>query len=174
MHDVDAIVGFLLITGDCMIVGIIMSLLGFWRKEVHNYSLSVLILVHGIFSCIQTHYLVNNRSPFNKYADFFSTTQMMLRVTIPCSLLFITSFRHFMFFCVPLTLIPHQVIIIWTEKAFRNEIENCAESSVMPADYSTQLQTTRDFFLILCVSIGLHSHSSTLIRNFILTQKSIR
>ena len=46
------IIGFLFITGDCVIVGVIMSLLGLKWKQVHNYSLCVLIFVHGVFACI--------------------------------------------------------------------------------------------------------------------------
>ena len=60
-----------------------------------------------------------------------------------------------------------------TERAFRDEIENCA-NSVMPKDYSTLLQTTRDFFLIACVSAGIYSQSSALVNNFLLSQRSIK
>ena len=97
----------------------------------------------------------------------------MIRLTIPCSLLFVTRFRYYLYFCVPLTLIPHQLIIIMTETNFLDAIENCKDS-VLPRDYSTQLQFTRDFFLLLCVSAGLYSHSSALTSNFILHQRSTK
>ena len=48
----ESIVGFLLNLGDCVIVGIIMCLLGCKCIKVHNYSLSVLILVHGIYAIV--------------------------------------------------------------------------------------------------------------------------
>ena len=41
--DPNSIIGFLLNLGDCVVVGIIMSLLGCKYAKVHNYSLSVLI-----------------------------------------------------------------------------------------------------------------------------------
>ena len=44
------LIGFLLNIGDCVVVGIIMSLLGWKCTKVHNYSLSVLIFVHGIYA----------------------------------------------------------------------------------------------------------------------------
>ena len=46
----NSIVGFLLNLGDCAVVGIIMSLLGWKCTKVHHYSLSVLIFVHGIYA----------------------------------------------------------------------------------------------------------------------------
>ena len=52
INDSSAILGFLFITGDCVIVGIVMCLLGLRWKEVHHASLSVLIFVHGVVSCI--------------------------------------------------------------------------------------------------------------------------
>ena len=54
MHigDPEENISFLLNLGDCVVVGIIMSLLGWKCTKVHNYSLSVLILVHGIYSIV--------------------------------------------------------------------------------------------------------------------------
>ena len=52
INDRSAILSFLLNTGDCVVVGLVMSLLGLRWKEVHNYSLMVIILVHGISACI--------------------------------------------------------------------------------------------------------------------------
>ena len=46
--DSSSIIGFLFNTGDCVIVGIVMSLLGWKWKNVHNYSLPVIIFVHGV------------------------------------------------------------------------------------------------------------------------------
>ena len=73
INDSKAILGFTFITGDCVVVGIVMSLLGMKWKKVHNYSLALLIFVHGVFSCIQTYYLVNESSIFTEYIDLIST-----------------------------------------------------------------------------------------------------
>ena len=48
--DPSSIIGFLLNLGDCAVVGIIMSLLGWKCTKAHNYSLSVLVFVHGIYA----------------------------------------------------------------------------------------------------------------------------
>ena len=48
IDDSSSIIGFLFNTGDCVIVGIVMSLLGWKWKNVHNYSLPILVLVHGM------------------------------------------------------------------------------------------------------------------------------
>ena len=50
--DPSSIIGFLLNLGDCAVVGIIMSLLGWKCTKVHHYSLSVLIFVHGIYAIV--------------------------------------------------------------------------------------------------------------------------
>ena len=47
--DPSSIIGFLLNLGDCAVVGIIMSLLGWKCTKAHNYSLSVPVFVHGIY-----------------------------------------------------------------------------------------------------------------------------
>ena len=52
INDGNAIISFLLNTGDCAIVGILMCFLGLRWRQVHNYSLIVLILVHGVASCV--------------------------------------------------------------------------------------------------------------------------
>ena len=73
INDSSAIVGFLLNTGDCALVGIVMSLLGLRWKQVHNYSLIVLVFVHGVTSCVLTHLLVQQISPLSDYIDYFTT-----------------------------------------------------------------------------------------------------
>ena len=55
--DSDSIISFALNLGDCVVVGIIMSLLGWKCTKVHHFSLSVLILIHGIYSIVLTYLL---------------------------------------------------------------------------------------------------------------------
>ena len=50
---------------------------------------------------------MNQKGPLTEYIDLNSTNQMMLRLSIPCSLLFTTRFRYYLFFVIPLTCLPH-------------------------------------------------------------------
>ena len=71
--DPDSLIGFLLNLGDCVVVGVIMSLLGWKCTKVHNYSLSVLIFVHGINSIVQTYLLSRESELIDQYTNFTST-----------------------------------------------------------------------------------------------------
>ena len=72
--DPNSIIGFLLNLGDCVVVGIIMSLLGCKYAKVHNYSLSVLIFVHGIYAIVQTYLLAyKSEIQLDEYTDLTST-----------------------------------------------------------------------------------------------------
>ena len=44
----------------------------------------------------------------------------------------------------------------------------------MAKDYSVPLQTCFDFFLVLCVAIGIYSQSSSMVSHYILGKKIIK
>ena len=48
ISDSKTIIGALVNLGDCVLVGIVMSLLGWKWKNAHNFSLPVLIFVRGV------------------------------------------------------------------------------------------------------------------------------
>ena len=49
---------------------------------------------------------------------------MMFRLTISASLIFLTNFRHYIFFVVPSTCIPMLVIAKMTADAYKDEDES--------------------------------------------------
>ena len=72
------------------------------------------------------------------YTDLFSVASLMLRLTIPASMVFLTRFRLYLYYVVPVWCVTHQLISIWTEKQFKEAAETCAHS-VLPKDYSSSL-----------------------------------
>ena len=96
----------------------------------------------------------------------------MLRLTVAASLLFTARFRIYLYFVLPSWIISQQLIIMCSEKKFVDSAQNCAES-VLPKDYSSRTQFTRDFFLILMVTVGIYSHSRALVSRFIISEKSL-
>ena len=177
INNPSSIIGILLSTGDCVIVGIIMSLLGLKCPKVHNFSLSVLIAVHGIFSIVQTRLLIDRSGYIEDYTNLNATNQMMFRLTITASLIFLTNFRYYLFFCLPATCIPMILTYNWTESALRESEADVAAGDEEGGDFisqTSQLVVQRDLFLILCVSIGIYSHNSALVGHYLLSKKTIR
>ena len=177
INDPSSVIGFLLSTGDCVVVGIIMCLLGLKCPKVHDFSLSVLIAVHGIFSIVQTRLLIDRSGYIDDYTNLNTTNQMMFRLTITASLIFLTNFRYYLYFCLPATCIPMVLTFNWTTSALQESEADIAADEEVGCDAITltsQLAVHRDLFLILCVSIGIYSHNSALVGHYLLSKKTIR
>ena len=61
----------------------------------------------------------------------------------------------------------------WTADALQQEEAGQPEGGCGTIG-QTQLHVHRDFFLILCVSIGIYSHNSALVGHYLLNKKTIR
>lgn len=156
-----------------ILVALVIFLLALKCKQVHNYSLIVLIFVHGLSMGAQTYFITQKQEFVAGHADLNSTNQMMLRLSIPTSMIFVTRFRLFLYFVVPLICLFHIAILYWTQEFIQEEKQSCSKSPISE-NYDAFQQVMRDLFLILSCTIGIYLHNAALAKSFLLSKKSMK
>ena len=91
---------------------------------------------------------------------------MVLRVFIPCSMIFLVEFKHYMYFVVPIAVAAQTATIMLTQEIYG---DNLACGKILE-NYEFKNSLTRDLTLIVFITIGIYSHNYTLVTRFIKTE----
>ena len=70
---------------------------------------------------------------------------------------------------MPITIVTHGLVLMWTEDDFINA--SCNGENGLFKNYSAMTQFFRDLSYFAFVSLGIFAHNSTLVNHFIAKEK---
>lgn len=156
-------------TGDILFVSTLMVILGRYSCIFVCMTIPALVVGRGIWAYTHLHMVVQQTEPFASHFDFqFFQSQMIMRIFIPCSMLFLVRFKIYLYVVLPLTAIAQGAMLSQVQPIY-NEKMDCPKLS---ENFEFMNSFGRDLTLMLYISLGIYSYSYTLVTRFINSEKA--
>ena len=156
---------------DITLVFFLMALLGRFWKNVHHFSLLMLVLARATYMMLQIVLLSEGNQFVAEMFNYYGwSTAMFVQVIVPASLLFLTQFRLYLYTIMPFSIVLHTIMVSYTEQVYASQDNTCEQIVLNSFDIGSTMW--KDFFLICFISAGIFSNKASSVNRFITNEKT--
>ena len=161
---------FFINIGDLVVVGALVSIIGRKFTSIYYAALPLIVIARGIWAVFLLWQVVTEEEePLVETVGLdFLINALLVRIYAPACVLYIVNFKTYLLCVLPLALLATAILNFMMEELYTSTVQ-------CPALFENQDFTStmsRDTIMLICLSIGFYSHSSTLVSRFINAEKA--